>query len=94
MKRERDRVRKKLIGIAIIPQETPNVDLEQLPVMKIYQTEEGQYSFLEREIIDTAFKEILRIEENSKLSSPSMIFLAVEIIPMRERKRRRRRMQN
>lgn len=75
---------KRLIGIALFPKETTQKEMEQLPVMQVYETEDGNYNVSGREIIEKALEEIIK-----NLKAPSMIFLAVEIVPGRERKRRR-----
>lgn len=78
----------RLIAIVSIPKDWADVDISQLPKMRVEQRSEGNYSFPEKEIIDTALKEMLNSCDSS---TSSAIFLVVDITKETRRRRRRRR---
>ena len=86
---------KKLIGIALIPEKAFDVDVNELPVVKVDRLGEESYIFPDRLYIDMALETLL----NAGLETTSMAFLILEIeekefVPEPEpevRRRRRRR---
>lgn len=78
----------RLIAIVSIPKDWADVDISQLPKMRIEQRSGRSYSFPEKEVIDTALKEMLN---SSDSSTSSAIFLVVDITKEARRRRRRRR---
>ena len=85
---------KKLIGIALIPEKAFDVDVNELPVVKVDRLGEGSYIFPDRLYIDMALETLL----NAGLETISMAFLILEIeekeeepVPEERTRRRRRR---
>ena len=80
-----------LIGITLFPKlahslapvgdagslaERTNVDISELATMKIYQTPEGGYFFVDRNVIDTALREILKAKDTSETT----VFIVLELM--------------
>ena len=85
---------KKLIGIALIPEKAFDVDVNELPVVKVDRVGEESYIFPDRLYIDMALETLL----NAGREITSMAFLILEIeekeeepVPEERIRRRRRR---
>ena len=60
-------------------------EIERLPILRIYETREGEYLFLENSVIKTAIALSLKKLEERQLS---VVFIKVQIVPISERVRR------
>lgn len=71
-----------IIGMA----STRNSAVEtQLPKVRIYATDDGEYLLLEREIFERALIESIK---NLEREEESVVFIVVEILPISQRARR------
>jgi hypothetical protein len=66
-------------------------DSERLPILRIYETREGEYMFLENSVITNAITESL---EKMKLEQLSLVLIEVQVVPISSRKRRVTRSRN
>ena len=88
-----------LIGITLFPKlahslapvgdagslaERTNIDISELATMQVSQTPEGGYFFVDRNVIDTALREILKAKDTSETT----VFIALEVLEVGERRRR------
>jgi hypothetical protein len=60
-------------------------DAERLPILRIYETREGEYMFLENLAITNAITESL---EKLKSEQLSLVLIEVQVVPISSRKRR------
>lgn len=60
-------------------------DSEQLPILRIYETGEGEYLFLEKSVIESAIALSLKRLETGHLS---VVLIEVQDVPMSEREDR------
>ena len=63
--------------------EKPNI-IEQLPIVRIYETKEGKYLFLEKSVIEEAIELSLKRLETGQ---PSVILIEVQVVPISQRVR-------
>ena len=63
--------------------EKPNI-IEQLPLVRIYETKEGKYLFLEKSVIEEAIELSLKRLETGQ---PSVILIEVQVVPISQRVR-------
>jgi hypothetical protein len=75
-------MKRAVIGIASIADEAVE---QELPVTKIYLTDNGGLVFLERQVLDKAIALSLK---NLEAGEQTLILVSVEILPMSSRKRR------
>ena len=61
-------------------------DSEQLPIVRIYETGEGEYIFLEKSVIETAIALSLNRLETGHLS---VVLIEVQVVPISQRVTRR-----
>ena len=64
---------------------------ERLPILRIYETREGEYLFLKDLVITNAITESL---EKLKLEQLSLVLIEIQIVPISSRKRRVTRGRN
>lgn len=60
-------------------------EIERLPILRIYETREGEYLFLEDLVITNAITES---REKLKLEQLSLVLIEVQVVPISSRKRR------
>jgi hypothetical protein len=58
-------------------------DLEQLPILRIYETREGEFVFLERTVIEEAIALSLNKLKEGQLS---VVLIEVQIVPISQRR--------
>jgi hypothetical protein len=75
-------MRKAVIGIASISNGEVRTEL---PVAKVYLSDDGEFLFLERKVLDRAIALSL---QNLEAGESTLILVSVEILPMSNRRRR------
>ena len=79
------------IEIPDLVEDMATVEEIRLPMLKVYQTEDGEYFYPSRRIIERAIKETLANKSNTHSNGePIALLVVVQVLPMSQRKRRQR----